>query len=119
LFFHTKPRDWLGEHLQNDLFCVAWDIKPVAVVSCESVVLCVSVKNVKNFYDIRNQLMNCIETEAKAKNAAFVASIPASPPAEQRSGPLLVLLKPNSIMLASSELAPNMFAAGSCQIPLH
>jgi len=27
--------------------------------------------------------------------------------------------KPNSITLASSELAPNMFEAGSCQIPLH
>jgi len=26
---------------------------------------------------------------------------------------------PNSITLASSELAPNMFEAGSCQIPLH
>jgi len=30
-----------------------------------------------------------------------------------------VQLKPNSITLASSELAPNMFEAGSCQIPLH
>jgi len=29
------------------------------------------------------------------------------------------VLKPNSITLASSELAPNMFEAGSCQIPLH
>jgi len=28
-------------------------------------------------------------------------------------------LKPNSITLASSELAPNMFEAGSCQITLH
>jgi len=28
-------------------------------------------------------------------------------------------LKPNSITLASSELAPNMFEAASCQIPLH
>jgi len=27
--------------------------------------------------------------------------------------------KPNFITLASSELAPNMFEAGSCQIPLH
>ena len=27
-FFHTKPRDWLGERLQNDLFCVEWDVKP-------------------------------------------------------------------------------------------
>jgi len=26
--FHTKPRDWLGEHLRNDLFCVEWDEKP-------------------------------------------------------------------------------------------
>jgi len=31
----------------------------------------------------------------------------------------LVQVKPNSITLASSELAPNMFEAGSCQIPLH
>jgi len=30
-----------------------------------------------------------------------------------------VRVKPNSITLASSELAPNMFEAGSCQIPLH
>ena len=36
-----------------------------------------------------------------------------------RTAPLLVRLKPNSITLASSELAPNMFEAGSCQIPLH
>jgi len=28
-------------------------------------------------------------------------------------------IKPNSITLASSVLAPNMFEAGSCQIPLH
>jgi len=28
-------------------------------------------------------------------------------------------LKPNSITLASSELAPSMFEAGSCQIELH
>jgi len=25
-FFHTMPRDWLGERLRNDLFCVEWDI---------------------------------------------------------------------------------------------
>jgi len=30
-----------------------------------------------------------------------------------------IWLKPNSITLASSELAPNMFEAGSCQIQLH
>jgi len=30
-----------------------------------------------------------------------------------------VKLKPNSITLASSELAPDMFEAGSCQIPSH
>ena len=28
-------------------------------------------------------------------------------------------VKPNSITLASSELAPNIFESGSCQIPLH
>ena len=27
-FFSTKPRNWLEERLQNDLFCVVWDIKP-------------------------------------------------------------------------------------------
>ena len=27
-FLHTKPRDWLGERLRNDLFCVEWDVKP-------------------------------------------------------------------------------------------
>ena len=35
------------------------------------------------------------------------------------SGFDIAVLKPNSITLASSELAPNMFEAGSCQIPLH
>jgi len=39
LFFHTRPRDWLGERLQNDLFCVEWDVKPQlnqsTTVSCE------------------------------------------------------------------------------------
>jgi len=28
LFFHTKPRDWFRERLQNDLFSVEWDVKP-------------------------------------------------------------------------------------------
>jgi len=28
VFFHTKPRDWLGGHLRNDLFRVEWDVKP-------------------------------------------------------------------------------------------
>jgi len=27
-FFSTKPRNWLEERLQNDLFCVTWDVKP-------------------------------------------------------------------------------------------
>jgi len=27
-FFRTKQRDWLGERLQNDPFCVEWGIKP-------------------------------------------------------------------------------------------
>ena len=27
LVFHTKPRDWLGEHFRYDLFCVEWDVK--------------------------------------------------------------------------------------------
>jgi len=44
------------------------------------------IKNVKNFYDIRNELVNSIDSEAKAKNAAFVASIPATPPPQRRSG---------------------------------
>jgi len=26
-FFHTNPIDWLGECVQNDLFCVKWDVK--------------------------------------------------------------------------------------------
>jgi len=44
------------------------------------------IKDVENFYDIRNQLVTCIDAEAKAKNAAFAASITTTPPAEQRSG---------------------------------
>ena len=24
----SKPRDWLGERLLNDLFCDDWDVKP-------------------------------------------------------------------------------------------
>ena len=35
------------------------------------------------------------------------------------ANPRVVQLKPNSITLASLELAPNMFEAGSCQIPIH
>jgi len=27
-FCFSKPRDWLGELLQNDPFCVEWDVKP-------------------------------------------------------------------------------------------
>jgi len=27
LVFHTKPRDWLGECLRNDLFCVELEVK--------------------------------------------------------------------------------------------
>ena len=26
-FFHIKPRNWLGERLQNDLFRVEWEVK--------------------------------------------------------------------------------------------
>jgi len=28
VFFHTKLRAWLGERIQNDMFCVKWDLKP-------------------------------------------------------------------------------------------
>jgi len=28
---NTKPRDWLGEHLRNDLSCVEWDVQPQSV----------------------------------------------------------------------------------------
>jgi len=28
VFFRTKPRTGLGKRLQNDLFCVEWDVKP-------------------------------------------------------------------------------------------
>jgi len=28
VFFHAKPKDWFGERLQNDLFCVEWNAKP-------------------------------------------------------------------------------------------
>jgi len=28
LVFHTKPTDWLGERLRNDLFCAELDVKP-------------------------------------------------------------------------------------------
>jgi len=28
IFVHTKPRDWLGKRLRNDLFCVECDLKP-------------------------------------------------------------------------------------------
>ena len=31
MFFRTKPRDWLGERLRNDLFCVEWDVKAYSV----------------------------------------------------------------------------------------
>ena len=27
-FLSTMPRDWLEEHLQNDIVCVEWDVKP-------------------------------------------------------------------------------------------
>jgi len=26
LVFRYQARDWLGEHLRNDLFCVKWDV---------------------------------------------------------------------------------------------
>jgi len=29
----SKPRDWLGECLRNDLFCVEWDVNSVVTVS--------------------------------------------------------------------------------------
>ena len=31
VFFHSKPRDWLGKRLWNDVFCVEWDVKPNSV----------------------------------------------------------------------------------------
>jgi len=27
VFFPYQAKDWQGEHLQNGLFCVEWDIK--------------------------------------------------------------------------------------------
>ena len=27
-FSHSKPRDWLGERLRNDILCVEWVAKP-------------------------------------------------------------------------------------------
>jgi len=30
-FFSIKPRDCLEQHLRNDLFCVAWDVKPCSI----------------------------------------------------------------------------------------
>jgi len=50
------------------------------------------IKNVKNFYDVRNQLVNSIDTEAKTKNAAFVAGIATTPPVQQRSGLHIIFL---------------------------
>jgi len=38
-----------------------------------------AVKEIQNYYDIRNQLMNSIDAEAKTKNSAFVASIQTTP----------------------------------------
>jgi len=26
--FPYQARDWLGEHLRDNLFCVKWDVKP-------------------------------------------------------------------------------------------
>jgi len=40
--FHTKPRDWLGERLRNDLFCVQWDVKPQLNQSIINLLLCSS-----------------------------------------------------------------------------
>ena len=35
LFFSsTEPRVGREEHLQNDLFCVEWDVKPYSVSQC-------------------------------------------------------------------------------------
>ena len=31
--FHTKPTDWLGERLRNDLFNVEWHVKPQLIQS--------------------------------------------------------------------------------------
>jgi len=28
LILSCQPRDWFGEHLRNDLFCVELDLKP-------------------------------------------------------------------------------------------
>jgi len=46
-------------------------------------------QNVTNFYDIRNQLLNSIDTQAKEKNATFVANaadLLDTPPSGQHSG---------------------------------
>jgi len=29
LVFYTKARDWLGERLQNELFCFEWDVNSI------------------------------------------------------------------------------------------
>jgi len=38
LVFHTKPRDWRGKCVRNDLFCVEWDVKPQLNRSVNAVV---------------------------------------------------------------------------------
>jgi len=37
LVFPYQPRDLLGKHLRNDLFCVEWDVKPQLSQSLEAI----------------------------------------------------------------------------------
>jgi len=53
----AKPRDWHGECLQNDLFCVEWDVETQLSQSQlnQSIVsLCLPVKFVKT-----EQVVSC------------------------------------------------------------
>ena len=49
--FHTKPRYWLGERLRNDLFCVGWDVKPVANIVSSSAVCAVAALSGTNVHE--------------------------------------------------------------------
>ena len=60
-----------------------------------------------------------LHTEMVRRNGPVIHDVRGVCGGKYKFKPVKTVLKPNAITLASSELAPNMFEAGSCQIPLH
>jgi len=62
LVFHTKPRDWIGECVRNDLFCVEWDVKHNSI-NHRTIMICwlneLRTANIINMLYLTGAILHC------------------------------------------------------------